>query len=385
MKAYVTLLSGSSYVPGALTLAKTLKSFNTPYKVVVLADTSTIGGHSLSLLNKAFDEIIQINDSKLLAPVEEVASKLNRSELSITFSKVLLWSLHDKYDQIVYLDCDTLPLNSLDHLFEQYKDIDVGEIVASPDIGWPDIFNSGVLILKPHAEVFSKLVEFSSTPSASFDGADQGLLNEFFHLSNSGHSWKRLPFVYNVTPSENYQYLPALHRFYDQIQLVHFIGATKPWHPGSIKDKFRELWWNKFNAYYKTESDRIQLLSNAEGEAASLKFTKLVNQWDTESELPAVDSLSVEDAPKIFPWEERDRIEPTRVFHPLGHHQSDDPAPPRTFVYEKGSPPASTSQPLKNAYHQFSDTTKFDPARSLDEVSKLPMKFLSRKKDDGKN
>jgi len=384
MKAYVTLLTSESYVPGALTLAKTLKQLKTENKLAVLLDLSLISGHSMALINKAFDDVIQINDQKLTAPLEKVAAKLGREELAVTYSKILLWNL-DKYDQIIYLDADTLPLNNLDHLFDKYESLPATEIVASPDIGWPDIFNSGVLILKPSKPVFDKLIEHSETQDASFDGADQGLLNEFFHLQDKGHSWKRLPFVYNVTPSAHYQYRPALTRFFSEINLVHFIGGQKPWQDKSAeKDPFQQLWWEKFNSFFTKEHDRIKLLSTLPTEGYNLKFTKLVNEWDKvkeETHLPHLDELSLGDATKLFPWEHREQFAPTRVFNKVDVASETGSVKSKKVALEDPSPASqSTTQPLNQKYDQFTNKTKFDPERSLEEVSQIPLKMLSKKK-----
>lgn len=383
MKAYVTLLTSESYVPGALILAKTLKHLNTKNKIVVLLDLSLISGHSLALINSAFDEVIQINDKKIVAPLEVVASKLGREELAVTYSKILLWNL-DKYEQIIYLDSDTLPLKNLDHLFDKYEDLAVTEIIASPDVGWPDIFNSGLLILKPNKTVFEKLLTHSESQDASFDGADQGLLNEFFHLLDNGHTWKRLPFIYNVTPSANYQYQPALSRFLTEIHLVHFIGSYKPWQVKTPeKDHFHQLWWEKFNSFYTDEQDRIKLLSAIPSEGYNLKLTKLVNQWDQELEvpLPHLDNLSLGDAAKVFPWEHREKVEPTRVFNPVNADSEKGKKKSVKIALEDSSPTSlTTTKPLKKEYYQFKDDSKFNPAKSLDEVSKIPLKLLSKKK-----
>lgn len=388
-KAYITLLASESYVPGALTLAKTLKHLETKHDIVVLLDLTSISKESLKLVSEAFDLVIPINDKKLLAPVEAVASKLGRKELSITFSKMLLWNLD--YDKLIYLDCDTLPLKLLDHLFEKYDDLVSTEVVASPDIGWPDIFNSGLMIVTPNKTVFDKLIEFSAASDSSFDGADQGLLNEFFHLQKNGNTWTRLPFVYNVTPSTNYQYLPALTRFSDEIHLVHFIGAQKPWHyKGADKDDFQKLWWAKFNSFYTEEATRIQLLSTVPGEGYNLDFKKLVNQWDEESPLPHLDTLSVTEANKIFPWERRDAVQPTRVFQPVSYSneagQKETGQKKAVKVALEGASPvlSSKSEPLKNSYHQFNGTTEFNADKSFEEVSKMPLKFLTKKKEDSK-
>lgn len=384
MKAYVTLLTSESYVPGALTLAQTLKHFKSKHKLVLLVDLSQISGHSMALIHKAFDDVIQINDQKITAPLEKLASTLGRNELAITYSKLLLWNL-DKYDHIIYLDADTLPLKNLDHLFEKYESQPPTEIVASPDIGWPDIFNSGLFIMKPSKPVFDKLIAHSETPEASFDGADQGLLNEFFHLKNTGHTWKRLPFAYNVTPSAHYQYKPALSRFYNEINLVHFIGSQKPWHVKTAeKDPFHQMWWEKFNSFYTEEHDRIKLLSTLPSEGYNLKLTKLVNEWDIKEQvpqLPHLDELSVEEAPKLFPWEHREFVAPTRVFRKVDSASETGSSLKSTKVtLDEAKPtPSSKKKPLNRKYDQFTDDTKFDPERSLEEVSQMPLKMMGKK------
>ena len=89
--------------------------------------------------------------------------------------------------------------------------------------------------------------------NGSFDGADQGLLNEWFSEEGGGGPWNRLSFTwvtdhplmikshpllecvpdpdgrYNVTPTAAYQYKPAYLRYGHKINAVHFIGPNKPW------------------------------------------------------------------------------------------------------------------------------------------------------------
>lgn len=376
-KAYVTLLTSEGYVPGALTLGQTLKLLHTSHKLAVLVDTSVLSGHSLKLLQDTYDELIQINSDKIIAPVEQVAAKLGRAELAATFSKILLWNL-TQYDSVVYIDADTLPLKPLDGLFDAAED---AAVAAAPDIGWPDIFNSGLMVLKPDEEVFGKLLTHAGEQDASFDGADQGLFNEFFHLRDNGHKWNRLPFIYNVTPSTHYQYRPALTRFFSEIHLVHFIGAQKPWHAKTAdKSEFEELWWAKFNSFFTAESDRIQLLSALPSEGYNLKFTKLVNQWDEQTPLPALDSLSLGEADKVFPWEHRERVAPTRVFDPIQLETEDvQKTPVKVSLDSPPSGPSNKNPLLKQAYSQFKGPTEFDPEKSLEQVSKIPMQLLKKK------
>lgn len=404
--AYITLLTSESYVAGALVLALVLKKkFHTQYKLAILLDSSNISEKSLELIKDIYDDIIPINDKTISLSIAEVVDKLGRKELSITFSKILLWN-QTKYDKLVYLDCDTLPLKSLDSLFDH--EVAPFEVAASPDIGWPDIFNSGLLVLKPHEAVHLELVEFSGKKDASFDGADQGLLNEFFHLTPKTSKWKRLPFLYNVTPSDNYQYLPALTRFFKDINLLHFIGGSKPWHSkvnttqASSDAKFHQLWWDEFNKYYTDESTRIGLLNinTIKGEGYKLDFAKLKNSWDEQvTDDLALVSLGAEEYshPKIFPWEQRsEQRPPTRSFQPTKDGGSDPELAARQrklntrlnksieTSLSSSSAPSSTSKNLKKSY-EFNDTdNQFNPDKSLDEILKLPIKLLSKKREQEK-
>lgn len=64
------------------------------------------------------------------------------------------------------MDADTLVVDNIDELFERE------EISATPDIGWPDCFNSGVFVFKPSEATFKGLVRMAET-EGSFDGGDQ--------------------------------------------------------------------------------------------------------------------------------------------------------------------------------------------------------------------
>lgn len=151
-------------------------------------------------------------------PATENLDLLGRLDLRSSFTKLNLWK-QVQYEKVVFLDADTLVLQNIDHLF----DLDV-DFAAAPDIGWPDIFNSGVFFTKPSIATYAALRNLA-TAGLSFDGGDQGLLNSFYP------SYKRLSFTYNVTPSAGYQYLPAYRHFETQVKVAHFIGVNKPWNP----------------------------------------------------------------------------------------------------------------------------------------------------------
>jgi len=246
VNAIVTFLFTSSYLPGTLILGKSLRQLNIDksVKLVVLLATS-LTSYEYQLLSSIYDEIIETGliHSKDLTELD----LLKRPELSPTYSKINLFNLV-QFDKLLYLDSDTLPLQDLTHLFQ--NEITSDQILASPDSGWPDIFNTGLFLIKPNQSTYEALlnkIQNTVDKAPSFDGADQGLLNEFFTVdSPRQREWIKLPFLYNVTPSGQYQYQPAFQFFHNDIKLLHFIGAEKPWSNGVGKDGEKWRWWDKY-------------------------------------------------------------------------------------------------------------------------------------------
>ncbi|KAK0568478.1 glycogenin glucosyltransferase [Tilletia horrida] len=169
----------------------------------------------------------------MLRRVKQNLQLLGRPDLGpkrgAPLTKLHAWRL-TQYEKVVFLDADTLVLQSLSHLFDLPT-----EFAAAPDIGWPDAFNSGVLVLKPSQQTFSDIRAFAAV-HGSWDGADQGLLNEYYGgergrgENGAGGGWDRLSFKYNVTPNGGYTYAPAYRRFGSGVHVAHFIGEHKPWH-----------------------------------------------------------------------------------------------------------------------------------------------------------
>jgi glycogenin len=98
-----------------------------------------------------------------------------------------------QFDKIIFLDADVLPIRPMSHLFSLPHDFS-----AAPDVGWPDIFNSGVMVLKPGEDKFKEIMDLAKS-KGSWDGGDQGILNEW-----RGSKWGRISFTYNTTPTAAY-------------------------------------------------------------------------------------------------------------------------------------------------------------------------------------
>lgn len=170
---------------------------------------------------------------------------MNRPDLISTFTKIELWKL-TQYKRIVYLDADMVVLRAPNELLTMDTNF-----AAVPDVGWPDCFNSGLMVLNPNMGEYYSLLALARR-GISFDGADQGLLNMHFT------EWERLSFKYNCTPNANYQYVPAYRHFQSSINAIHFIGADKPWQKGrdyrgdhNVYNELLARWWAVYDRHYR--------------------------------------------------------------------------------------------------------------------------------------
>ncbi|XP_030602504.1 glycogenin-2 [Archocentrus centrarchus] len=240
-EAFVTLATTDSYCMGATVVARSLRRHGTTRHIVVMI-TPNISEQSRLALKNEFDDVIVVDvmDSEDSLHL----SLLGRPELGITFTKIHCWTL-TQYSKCVFLDADTLVLCNVDELFER------DELSAAPDPGWPDCFNSGVFVFRPSLHTHTRLLDHARR-HGSFDGGDQGLLNSFFSGWSVEDISKHLPFIYNLSVSSVYSYLPAFQQFGHGAKIIHFLGGDKPWKSqgnssGShTMEQFVSLWWKEY-------------------------------------------------------------------------------------------------------------------------------------------
>jgi len=246
-----------SYLPGAVVLANSLRDAGTTKKLAVLVTTASLSPETLAELERLYDFILPVE--RIRTPNPANLYLMGRPDLSFAFTKIALWR-QIQFRKIVYLDADVVALRAMDELF----DIDA-PFAAAPDIGWPDAFNSGVMVITPDMGEYWALQTMAVTGD-SFDGADQGLLNQYYEH----RSWQRLSFTYNCTPNAEYQWEPAYRYYKRDIRAVHFIGKTKPWscqHAGGsgVYGELLARWWavhnrhlNRRNAVTQCEDHDIE-------------------------------------------------------------------------------------------------------------------------------
>jgi len=115
--AYVTfLMRGDGYLPGALVLAYTLK-MQTKYDCICLI-TEDVSNHAQCALRLVYDRVIIVNELRIKSDVR--IGRNDRNILMTRFEALRLGQdggLGQKYDKIILLDADVLPLYKYDDLF----------------------------------------------------------------------------------------------------------------------------------------------------------------------------------------------------------------------------------------------------------------------------
>nr|XP_023027802.1 flocculation protein FLO11-like isoform X1 [Leptinotarsa decemlineata] len=314
--AWVTLATNDSYSLGALVLARSLEQVGTRQQLAVLV-TPGVTKAMRSKLTEVFNVVQEVNllDSR----DEENLRLLKRPELGVTFTKLHCWRL-TQFDKCVFLDADTLVLENCDELFDRE------ELSAAPDVGWPDCFNSGVFVFRPSNETYKKIIRFAME-KGSFDGGDQGLLNLYFSDWSHKDISKHLPFIYNMSSTACYSYLPAFKQFGKTAKIIHFIGFTKPWlqyfdsetkkvHPSEDLKHLQEIlqhWWDLFCAIHSSLSPEMTSHTDTVHGSQSRTY-QATHQLPHHHHNQTVPSSNVshpaEDYQNVWdPWEEYDSRE----------------------------------------------------------------------------
>ncbi|KAL5354815.1 glycogenin glucosyltransferase [Pseudogymnoascus australis] len=346
---YATLLLNDLYLPGALVLAHSLRDAGTTKKLAVLVTLDSVSVDAMVELQSVYDHIIPVD--RMVNQQPHNLSLMDRVDLHSTFTKIALWK-QLQFRRIVYMDADMVAWRAPDELF----DLEAG-FSAAPDIGWPDIFNTGLMVLTPNMGDYWALYAMAQR-GISFDGADQGLLN--MHFKNS---FNRLSFTYNVTPSAHYQYIPAYRHFQSSISVTHFIGKDKPWTQGREAsqgsgpfDEITGRWWAVYDRHYRgTKSPTVQYYVKGEFQPPNYSH---VNISTHESEIFSPDPVATLPAANLGPVPVEESFRETTQMEndkPADHVEPiPEPAPfdPSPAPYVPG-PSSYPPEPLASALEQL--------------------------------
>lgn len=223
-EAYVTLLYGDEFLLGVRVLGQSLRDTGTQRDMVVLT-SSGVSPRSADLLKA---------DGWILEQIELLSNPNTKRPARFwgVYTKLKIFNM-TQYQKVVYLDADTIVVNSIEDLF--------GCRGFCANVKHSERLNSGVMVVEPSRARFDDMVsKIKVLPS--YTGGDQGFLNSYFQdfinaplfdprrpPGPGGGAEFRLPTVYNADVG---LYMLANKWMVDESELrvVHFtLGPLKPW------------------------------------------------------------------------------------------------------------------------------------------------------------
>ena len=131
-QAYVTLLTSDCYLPGAECLLHSLKQSGTRRPVVTLV-TSAVSQRARAKLEQRCDRVIEV--AAVPNPHASRPDQADKCWTDAGYTKLQIWSLHDAYDLIVYIDVDAIVRTNVDDLFELDVDLAAAPAARSSSAG----------------------------------------------------------------------------------------------------------------------------------------------------------------------------------------------------------------------------------------------------------
>lgn len=247
MKAYITLCSTESYVPGAIALDRALHAVGAKYPLFALCSKSN---NARRMLEERGVNCITI---------ESIAGKNSQnndvcghSNWKYTFEKLRIFGL-TQFSKIVFLDSDMLIKQNIDELFDRPN---LSACCAGREYGM-DLgvrFNTAMIVIEPNENVMDDLLpileceDFNDMPLS-----DNDIVCRKF--SDWNEELLRLPDSYNMF----FDLLPMYINdgvSIDDMKIIHFIGAIKPWMAGytcPISHEYANILLEQYQNYLNTK------------------------------------------------------------------------------------------------------------------------------------
>lgn len=222
---YLAVISTDNYLTGALVLNESLKRTNPRYPFTVMV-TKNVSSSCDQILQKHGIRVIRKEENILLdAQQQKKNENVGYKYWNYTFDSLYVFELME-FDKIVYLDCDVLVLENLDHLFEK------PHLSAALDPGTTNL-SSGIMVIEPRLGALKELTDTipQVMENKSYFG-DQNILQACYpdwpdrqelHLDDKYNAY--VCYLHCFINTGKYTFLGSG----NNIAVVHFPGPQKPW------------------------------------------------------------------------------------------------------------------------------------------------------------
>lgn len=147
----------------------------------------------------------------------------------------------------------------------QHSSPEDAQFTAASSSSGVGMLNSGLLVINPSTDAFTLIVQAINNPEITdkHDFPDQGLLSEVFE-----GRWVPLPYVYNALKTLRWRTVHDAIWRDDEVKIVHFIFAKKPWTNRTLEEKdvkeeweasdkiLHEWWWQLDDERKRIEKER---------------------------------------------------------------------------------------------------------------------------------
>ncbi|MCJ1360765.1 MAG: hypothetical protein MMC33_010774 [Icmadophila ericetorum] len=291
-RAWVTLVTADSYIPGVIILAHTLEKHETRYPLIVLITPSlSLSSVSILQVEASRNPLLSIKQTAPLLPLGHENFNLIATRFADTWTKLRVFEL-TSYEAIIFLDADITIFRNMDHAFDiklpgsdwlaanhacvcnldhdswAPLDWNAGNCAYTPlrhpsalkrstpvphtsDVSGKRTYrllNGGMFLFHPSAELWSSMLHEFETSSKlqTYMFPDQDFIADFF-----GNRWVSLGWQYNALKTMRYWHENIWRD--EEVCALHYI-VDKPWQKPIASDGIagylgrdggtHSWWWN---------------------------------------------------------------------------------------------------------------------------------------------
>lgn len=221
--AWVTLLSSKDYLRAVQVLAYSMSAVRSQYRLVV-GITENILDESLVSQLICFKNVECVTIPTLIYGDKTQLLHQGKSVLN-TGSKIALITL-DYWDKLIYIDADTLVIENIDNLFDQYQDTSM--------IKYPEEKQgfTGLFVIEPYYHS-KREYGYLKTIMQNEEGFDGDILGELWNPVKRDYHYQ--------IPKEYLWFYNIKYIIPSSVKVIHYGSEAKPWILPHINSPFESI------------------------------------------------------------------------------------------------------------------------------------------------